>query len=163
MKRIIVVVVVVALLVGAGWFVFTRNGNATAQTSPAVQSHEARPTSLPVTQSAPLAKTVGQEETRPANSPTTMPTSAPVSPAPGSTTDAAGRVIEELIQSKLDGRAIEKLYSYDENGNVSREAYIDPTNGHVIEYKEHRVDADGRAYVRIIDYKGQVLDASKVQ
>jgi hypothetical protein len=41
--------------------------------------------------------------------------------------------------------------------------YLDPTDGRIIECKDHSVDQDGRERLRITDYTGKVLDSSTVQ
>jgi hypothetical protein len=161
MNRSIAIAVVAALLLGAGWFAFRRDHSSMVQGAPIAGTQAAQ--SVATSQSNPAAEVVAHE---PAPSANISSRNKSVEPARGSLNslmDSTGRVLEEPIQSKLDGSLLRKLYSYDEGGNVAREMYLDPRNGRIIECKTHFVDADGRTQVRITAYDGRELQASAVQ
>lgn len=161
MNRPIAIVVVAALLLGAGWFAFRRDHTASVHEAPAVAHQAAQP--IATVQSTPATDVSMPQPTSAADVSSLNKSVVQSSGSPDMLKDKAGHVLEELIQSKQDGSMLRKLYSYDESGNLTRESYVDPKNGHIVECKDHFIDANGRVRVRITSYDGRELPVSAVQ
>lgn len=161
MNRFIIIALVAVLLLGAGWFALRRDRGATVRAFPATALQATQPTAT--AQSIPATQVAVQEQAPP----TTITSSAnpveDVSASPNEVKDSMGHVLVEFIQSKQDGTRLKKLYAYDERGNITREMYLDPTNGHIVESKNHVYEVDGSERTHITDGDGRELQASAVQ
>lgn len=159
MKRLLTVTLLIAVLV-AGFLLMGRlktGPEPVEQTRP----ERAEATKEPPNQVATPATSVQSAESPVAIAET--PQVADQAAGANVTTDASKRVLEEMIVSKKDGSLLQKRYSYDESGAISRYIFINPQTGTILEAHEVQTDAAGQKQVRIVDSKGSILTASEIQ